>query len=69
MWMVMRWPSAMPAFSRTFRLASLRAFMKVVCSCGKKGLSMSLALASSTASVSRTAVLTPWLKRSPRILM
>ena len=54
----MRWESAWPAFNLTVLLVSFKALRKVVCSWGRKGLSMALALANRMARVSNTAVFT-----------
>lgn len=47
------------------RTGSARHLRKVVCSCGRKGLSAGPALPSSASSVPRMAALTPDAKRSP----
>ena len=62
-------PSAAAAFSRTARLGSLRALMKVVCSWGRKAFNMAPHLPNNSPRVSNTATLTLNEKRSLRIRM
>eukprot|EP00128_Syssomonas_multiformis_P004664 Colp12_sorted_trinity150504_noHs@7801 len=58
-------PSASAACILTTRVGSLSALMKVVCSCGRNGLSMGPALANRRERVTKIALLTFQAKRSP----